>query len=632
MQVVLLRDGSWPVVPGVCCWRHGVAAALTAAGGTVTELTRQPRVTARAGRPGVAAPSQRALTWLPPAVRRPLALVYRQSRAIVDQAWQPRQRTRQRGRPAGPELAGAALVIAESPAVAAAAISAGTPPCQIWVLALPPDRLVAGDPGEIAAELIAVAPVVAGFLADSEPGRESIERAASRLRPRVEVFPPVAVDRSCPSCAGSAASQPPADAPPAVARLAGWRWGNGSVTAVSSPRRPWGVGGPATSPAVFRPEPEGDRSAAAQLRTARALLDARTPDPGQPRRPARRALLAGFDLKFAADLADRLHQRSGIEMTVDDWPALGRRTPHTESRLAQAESIFAEWARTSAVWISQRKRPDQLLVVRLHRFELDSAYPRDIAIDNVDAVVYIAPLFGRRIRAELGWPAEKLVYIPNFIDLDWLARPKLPEARFALGLVGIEWARKRFDLALDVLAALRRQDLRFSLVVRSVLPWENQYAWATPEERAYVDSCFSRIERDPMLRGGVFFDPPGRDMARWYRRVGHVLSTSDEEGCHTAVAEGMASGAVPVVRPWPGADEVYGKEWIHPSADAATAAILENADAARWEERAARATTEIRRSYDPAAVVAAWADLLHGDIAAARRHFADFAPLEPLGG
>ena len=334
-------------------------------------------------------------------------------------------------------------------------------------------------------------------------------------------------------------------------------------------------------------------------------------------------LVSGHDLKFARELAETLDLRTDLDVVIDEWPHLSYRNRSTDAHLRRADAVFAEWARTSAVWLSARKRPGQFLAVRLHRFELDSPYPRQIAIDNVDAVVYIAPLFGRRIRDELGWPADKLVYIPNYLDVDWLDRPKLPQARFAVGFVGVEWSRKRFDLALDVIAAARREDPRFHLVVRSVMPWRNHFAWARPDEREYATWCFERIQRDPLLRGGVIFDPPGRDMARWYRRVGHILSTSDEEGSHTAVSEGMASGAVPIVRPWPGAAELYGQEWIHESTDAAVAALLAGADADDWAQRALRARAEVRRSHDPVAVVNAWADLLHGEVAAARSYFAD---------
>ncbi|HET9517900.1 MAG TPA: glycosyltransferase, partial [Actinoplanes sp.] len=205
--------------------------------------------------------------------------------------------------------------------------------------------------------------------------------------------------------------------------------------------------------------------------------------------------------------------------------------------------------------------------------------------------------------------------------------PKLPDARFTLGFVGAEFARKRLDLALDLLAAVRSQDPRYTLAIRTAQPWANRYAWQDAAEREYVGWCQQRIERDPLLRGAVSFSDPGRDMARWYRRVGHLVSTSDAEGSHASVAEAMASGSVPVVRPWPGAAEVYDKQWVHDSTELAAAAVLATADADTWAQQSQQARDEIRRSHDPDAVVRAWADLLHGDVAAARAHFSHVCDL-----
>ncbi|MDP9397913.1 MAG: hypothetical protein M3P96_08900 [Actinomycetota bacterium] len=273
------------------------------------------------------------------------------------------------------------------------------------------------------------------------------------------------------------------------------------------------------------------------------------------------------------------------------------------------------------------KRSDQYLVVRLHRFELDSAYPATVDIDRVDAVVYISPLFGRRIVEELGWPAEKLVYIPNFIDIDWLDRPKLPDARFTLGLGGAVPRRKRLDLALDLLAADLAEDPRFTLNVRTQLPWAVPYAWRDPEERAYYERVLERVETEPLLRGAVTFEPFGRDIAAWLRRIGHVLSPADAEGAPVATSEGMASGAVPVLRPWPGAEEIVG-DWVQPSVEAAARFVLESADAGVWEARSSRARAEARRTFDSAGVVAAWAELLHGRRAEAAAHFAAWSPFD----
>jgi glycosyltransferase involved in cell wall biosynthesis len=560
--------------------------------------------------------------------------------------------TKAASQPVLPELAGAALVIAESFAAAQVAVANEVPRYRLWALALPVERLYADVKTDGSAEIAQAAKTVGGFLTDTETARESVERAAAAGRVPVVIYPPLALDRRCPSC--TTLAQPadqPAEIDSAVAQLHLWRAmiedpdaGSLSNAKYSFPAarmrglsgvwRPvpatdW-LGGATTAKPEEPTDPSADWSAEAQVRAAGAVIDAVTPQeprsPGPPR-PPRRTLVAGFDLKFVRELAERLDRRADLDVTVDDWPGLSRRTESTETLADQADSILAEWARPSAAWFSQHKRPEQLLVVRLHRYELDFPYPRDIVIENVDAVVYIAPLFGHRIRDELGWPVEKLVYIPNFLDVDWLDRAKLADARFTLGFVGLEGIRKRLDLALDLLATLRREDRRFTLQVRSRMPWNNRDVWSSPDERAYFGCCAERIEQDPIIRGAVIFDPPGRDMARWYRRAGHILSTSDAEGVHTSVAEGMASGAVPVVRPWAGAADIYGKEWIHASIDDAAAAVLENADAQVWAERAARAKAEVRRTHDPVAVEAAWDDLLHGEVQGARGCFAEYSSL-----
>jgi glycosyltransferase involved in cell wall biosynthesis len=438
----------------------------------------------------------------------------------------------------------------------------------------------------------------------------------------------MATDRSCPGCACPVPDDPGTDGagPAAPALLRAWRRTGRRAAPAATARSAWcEVPGDAASGDAAPGEPGW--TAAAQRAAALRLLQAGSGQPLPCARPIQKVLVAGFDLRFAADLADRLGWRPDLDVTLDEWPTRTAGSPDSAARLAAADVVFAEWARPNAVWLARHRRPEQRLIVRLHRFELDTRYARELPADAVDAMVYIAPLFGRRIRDELGWPVERLVYIPNFLDVDWLDRPKLPDARFTLGFVGMEFARKRFDLALDLLAAVRREEPRFTLAVRSAMPWTNPYAWRRAAEREYVGGCLRRIEEDPLLRTAVTFHPPGRDMARWYRRIGLILSTSDNEGCHTSVAEGMAGAAVPVVRSWPGAAEVYDKEWVHGSVAQAAAAVLRCADPDRWQRLGAEAREEIRRTHDPVAVVGAWADLLHGDVAAARAAFARYSPL-----
>ncbi|SCE70821.1 glycosyltransferase family 4 protein [Micromonospora mirobrigensis] len=648
--VVLLRDGRWPDLPGVCCWRNAFRAAFTAAGASVTETSWQPPPKPQPKRP--APPQQPKMPWLAPSIRQPLVKVYRRSRRMMQQR-----------RPAAapvppppaappapkllPGLEGAALVVAESPRAAAAALAGGTPGRLIWSLALPAERIVQGAESGYADELDAVAGKIGGFITDSELARESVERATVSARPRVVVLPPLAADRTCPSCADAADDELPAGVAPEAEELAVWRRllrpGAPSVhdempysfaaarlrgtDAAWAPANRLGWDQEAKTIAVpGLPETfPTEWTAAEQDRGAGTVLAATLPQgPAHPERTLR-TVISGYDLKFIRELAHRLDARTDLDVTLDDWPKVSIKTPRTQQLADDSDVIIAEWARPSAAWFAERKKPNQFLVVRLHRFELDAPYPALIDIDKVDAVVHVSPPIGRRIRNELNWPAEKLVYIPNFLDVEWVDRPKLPEARFNIGFVGMEWSNKRFDLALDLLAEVRRQDRRFTMFVRSLPPWQNEYVWPKAEEREYVGWCQERIDRDPLLRGAVVFDAPGRDMGRWYRKVGNILSMSDIESFHLGCAEGMASGAVPVIRPWPGARDIYDNRWIPNSIAEAAESVLANADPQVWAERSAAAHQEMLTKVNPTGVIDAWAALLHGDVAKARGYFADYS-------
>ncbi|MBT1090642.1 glycosyltransferase [Streptomyces sp. Tu102] len=373
-------------------------------------------------------------------------------------------------------------------------------------------------------------------------------------------------------------------------------------------------------------EPESRRLAADRCRAAarqytldgaaarwRAHLDRAFPaEPGgvSGRRRPLRVGVAGHDLKFLTRLLDHFRSTPGLEVRVDAWPALARHDPDTSRELADwADVVVVEWCGPAAVWYSRHKRRGSRLIVRLHRFELDAGWPRQVDIDAVDRVVCVSPYYARRTREHTGWPASKVVVVPNWVDTDQLDRPKAPGAHHRLGMIGIAPSRKRLDLGLDVLEALRAHDRRWHLSVKSKPPWEYWWIWNKPEEREHYEGVLRRMQTSPLLEGAVVFDTFGPDVAGWLRRVGHVLSTSDDESFHLAPAEGMASGAVPSLLPWPGADEIYDRRWIHetPEAMAEAIAVLEEDD---WQAAGELARVQVREGFSLDRVAETWTELL----------------------
>jgi glycosyltransferase involved in cell wall biosynthesis len=328
-----------------------------------------------------------------------------------------------------------------------------------------------------------------------------------------------------------------------------------------------------------------------------------------------RVVVAGHDLKFFTPLLSYLRRQPDLEVRLDQWAALGKHDPTASRELAAwADVVVCEWCGPNAVWYSRHKRRGSRLLIRLHRFELRSPYPGQLKIGAVNQVVCVSTHYARLTREYTGWPDTKVATVPNALDVAQLDRPKLDGARFHLGLVGMVPSRKRLDLALDVLEELRREDDRYLLFVKSGMPWEHWWVWQNPAERVHYADALRRVQRSPLLRGAVVFDDAGPDVPAWLRRVGFVLSTSDDESFHVAPAEGMASRAVPVLRHWPGAETIYDMRWIHRGPAEMAAAVLALAGEDDWRAAGGDAHAQAAAAFDLNRVCEAWHGLLTADL------------------
>ncbi|WP_457962752.1 hypothetical protein M1E17_14715 [Arthrobacter sp. D1-29] len=296
----------------------------------------------------------------------------------------------------------------------------------------------------------------------------------------------------------------------------------------------------------------------------------------------RKILLAGHDFKFAGELIDVLQQRVDVELRVDHWKAQNVQDEDKSQSLRDwADIVLCEFASHNSVWYSWNKKPNQVLVIRFHGYELLSPWIQDINLNNVDKVVFVSNFYMEKVCNELGWSRDKAVVLPNVVDILDLKRPKNDGARFHLGIAGIVPILKRPDRALDILERLLDLDNRYVLHIRGRAPWEYGWMWENEEIREAYDAFYERISTNPLLRRRIAFDEFGPDMGRWFQNVGWMLSPSYRETFHLAPVEGMASGAIPVVWEREGAVEIFGDEWVHANLDAAVeyiANVNRNAD------------------------------------------------------
>lgn len=287
-------------------------------------------------------------------------------------------------------------------------------------------------------------------------------------------------------------------------------------------------------------------------------------------------VFAGHDLKFARMIMEYFEAHPNYEVKIDKWDSHAKHNEkHSRECVNWADIVFCEWGLGNAVWYSEHKKEHQRLIVRMHFQEKDLEFPRKMNIGNIDKIIVITPYMLEEFHRIFKIPRHKMVYIDNLLDADKFNLSKKAGKEFRLGICGILPARKRVDLAIDLFEALWEKDSKYQLSIKSKHPKEVAWLMAREKERVYYDAVFDRIEKAPW-KDNVIFEEHGDDVNEWMSTIGYLLSPSDYEGSHVAVSEAMASGSVPIIRDWLGADTIYPKKYIVSSLQEAVLAVEEN--------------------------------------------------------
>lgn len=320
-----------------------------------------------------------------------------------------------------------------------------------------------------------------------------------------------------------------------------------------------------------------------------------------------KVVLAGHDFKFAGELISMLEGSPNVDLKIDKWITLHKNDENSSRKLLEwADLVICEWAGPNSVWYSKNVSSAQRLIVRLHAFELNGPWLGNIQVEAIDRIVCVSDLYKRKTIEKMGLEESKVSTIPNALDFTDLERAKKSGHEHRIGLVGIVPFIKRPDRAVDVLEGLLTHDDRFTLHIKGRMPWEYLYEWNKPLQREAYAEFFARIASNDFLRSRIAFEPFGADMGSWLRKIGYVLSPSTRESFHLAPAEGMASGAVPIVWNRPGAEEIFGSQFVVDSSRGAIDMILDLVSDREKRSQLVNDASTVARGFDLIEVGRAW--------------------------
>lgn len=265
--------------------------------------------------------------------------------------------------------------------------------------------------------------------------------------------------------------------------------------------------------------------------------------------------IVSSNLNFAGGLINELDRR-GAEVIVYQHTDSDARNAYQLGQIRDCEVAFVDFVQTPIEAVLDQF-PGRI-VVRAHRIEMYSEGIDKLPWSKVANLCFIADHVRSRFMERLtGERPQQVTLLPHVgVDLDTFAFVERDfEPPYHILVAGNQIPKKRVYTALQMLHDLP-DCWRMTLVGSGGMP-----GYGNAE---YVQNCMDYIESMPGLRDrlSVHGQVPHEELTRIMASCTHVLSASNEEGCHTTIAEGMATGLVPLIGNWRGSDAIYPPEWV----------------------------------------------------------------------
>ena len=295
--------------------------------------------------------------------------------------------------------------------------------------------------------------------------------------------------------------------------------------------------------------------------------------------------------EFGGMILDTTTLRMRLE-AIEDGPRYAQGLePEAAAGMTGAEVVVADWADKGAVWASLLTPRGARMAIRIHSVDVLSGPIHLVDWSSVDTVIAVSPHIREVFRTVLGERVDHVDVrvVTNRIRTEKFDTDKSPDADWTIGLVG--WGQRVKDpmLALDILALLRQRDERWRLKLIGADFPQNRSDPYTREFRLRA--------LEPDLIDAIDYPGFTKRLPGHLRDVGYILSTSLRESCPVGVLEGIASGAVPVVRDWPAFARMGAARGLFPEhlvfSTAAEAAAIIEANQQLRAENAARAKAEL---------------------------------------
>ncbi len=225
--------------------------------------------------------------------------------------------------------------------------------------------------------------------------------------------------------------------------------------------------------------------------------------------------------------------------------------------LEWCDLAWFEWC--DSLLIAATKMPKRCKIIcRLHSYEAFTEMPQQVDWSKVDHLILVNRSVQEVLARSVRIPTPTTI-IHNGVDTGKFSIPENKTYGKRICSVGYINYKKNPALLLYCFKAIHDYDPSYRFHIAG--------AHQDPRIQIYFEHLI------PILNIPVVFDGWVEDMPGYLRDKDYVISTSLFESFHYSIAEGMASGVLPLIHDWPGASYLYPHEYLFTTPDECTTLI-----------------------------------------------------------
>ncbi len=259
----------------------------------------------------------------------------------------------------------------------------------------------------------------------------------------------------------------------------------------------------------------------------------------------KKLLFAASQKSFLTDIMAQLSRDNEVRLFE------GNQVNEMINLMRWADMAWFEWC--DNYLIEATKHPKTCpIICRLHSYEAFTDMPGQVDWSKVDHLLFVNESVQKLFMAQ-ATQAPPMSVIHNGVDLGRFRIPKKKAYGKKIASIGYINYKKNPALLLYCFKKIHAYDPEYTLHIAG----KHQ----DPRIAVYFDHFLKQNPLPVQFEGWV------QDIPSWLTDKSYVISTSLFESFHYSIAEGMASGVMPLIHDWYGAAGLYPNEYLFEDPD-----------------------------------------------------------------